>query len=54
MVSPVGGDELGNIEHLPSVDFITVEVTTEETSIRVGLVETLLEGDIGKGTQELV
>lgn len=51
VVGVVREDELRGIEHLVGMDFITVEVASEDTSVGVREVEGLLDGDIGELTQ---
>lgn len=54
VVGVVRKDELRDIEHLEGMDFISVDVASEETSVGVGEVEGLLDGDIGELTQHAV
>lgn len=51
-VGVVRSDDLTSIEHLVRVDFITMEITSEKTSIRVRSIDALVEGNIRKRTQQ--
>lgn len=52
--SIVRENQLSHEEHLVSVDFVSVEVVSDQTSIRVGLVEALLDGEIRQITEKFV
>lgn len=53
-VGVLSQNNLRHVEHLRGVDLVTVEVTTEETSVGVRSVDGLVNGQVGKGTQVLM
>lgn len=51
MESPVRSDQLGQVEHLEAVDFVSVEVRSEEAGVAVGSVEGLVDADVWQVTE---
>lgn len=52
--SVLSEDDLREVEHLEAVDLVSVEIGSEDTSIRVRGVDGLVDGDVGEGSEVVV